>query len=125
MALRENNGYFVSPRDVLNSWAMFLHITKSPPPPAEVIFLETGIAPEGSGTVKRRPLHELDMRDQPVEGQLYLWHEEDGSNLPLELREVVIFTPYAPEAVTDLPVTRAEVPRRQPAHLSANLVLGL
>lgn len=125
MALSENNGHSVSPRDVVRSWAEFFHIVKPPLPPAEVVFLETGIVPEGSGRIETRPVYELDMKNPPPEGQLYLWHAEDDNNLPAELREITIFIPNATKAITDVPVTRAETPHRQSVPHSINLVLGL
>ncbi len=125
MALSENNRHSVSPRDVVRSWAEFFHIVKPPPPSADVVFLETGVVLEGSGRIEKRPVYELDMKNPPPEGQLYLWHAEDNDSLPAELKEIAIFIPNAPETTVDVPVARAKTPQLQPTRLSTNPVLGL
>lgn len=121
MASPERINQSSSVRDVAISWLNLLHIKRfSPPPSVETIFLETGIAPEESGIVIKRPVYELDMKQPPSNDQLYLWHGEGG-----DLQEVDIFVPFAKEEGSPVPAQeRREKPVRQPS-TSENLVLKL
>ncbi len=119
MALSERRDYSVSPRDKARSWLEKFHIVSPTPPSAAVIFLETGSAPEGSGIVEDRPIAEFDMSEQPIEGQMYLWHGQSG-----DLKEVAVFTPRESTKVATEPRAKNFAPVREPIP-SRNLLLGL
>lgn len=119
MALSETRNYSVSPKDTARSWLEKFHIVRPPTLSAAVIFLETGSAPDGSGIVEDRPMAEFDMSEQPIEGQMYLWHGQGG-----DLKEVSVFTPNSPAEVAAEQHIRNIVPAAEPIP-SRNLVLGL